>query len=97
MKDSPEQPSQQGSAAAEPLLLFGDTSPALIAVLPIEHGDAVDEEERQLWSGHQGGLKEVEGEEELRRGGAVHHQQAGQTRTEHCFIRVSRGRAGASS
>lgn len=83
MKEAPEQPSQQGSAATEPLFLFGDAGPTLIAVLPIECGDAVNEEECQLRSGHQGGLQEVEGEEELRRGGAVHHQQAGQTRTQY--------------
>lgn len=56
LMDSPEQSSQQRSTATEPLFLFGEAGPALIAVLPIERGDAVDEEERQLRSGYEGGL-----------------------------------------
>lgn len=82
MDDSPEQSSQQISTVAEPLFLFGDVGPAFTAVLPVEGRDAVDEEQCQVGSGEQGGLQEVEGEEELGGGGAVDHQEAGQTRAQ---------------
>lgn len=93
-RDPPEQSSQQLGTLAEFLPLLGNAGSAIASVGPIEGRNTVDEEESQAWPWGQGGLQEVEGEEELGGGGAVYNKEAWKTGPKHRLVWSTWRRAG---